>query len=49
MPPGIPVATLGIGNGRNAAYLAAQIIALSDRDVRAKLREYRKSLGDLEN
>jgi 5-(carboxyamino)imidazole ribonucleotide mutase len=49
MPPGIPVATVGIGNGRNAAYLAAHIIALSDPEVREKLREYRKSLGDVEN
>lgn len=48
MPPGIPVATVGIGNGKNAAYLAASIIALGDAEVRAKLQAYRKSLGDLE-
>ena len=30
MPSGIPVATVGIGNGANAALLAAQILALSD-------------------
>lgn len=48
MPPGIPVATVGIGNGKNAAYLAASIIALADANVKAKLQAYRKSLGDLD-
>jgi 5-(carboxyamino)imidazole ribonucleotide mutase len=46
MPPGIPVATVGIGNGKNAGYLAAQILALSNPDIRKKLEEYRSSLGD---
>lgn len=46
MPPGIPVATVGIGNGRNAGYLAAHILALVDDSVRAKLVAYRESLGD---
>jgi len=43
MPKGIPVATVAIGShgARNAAYLAAQIIALEDDDVAAKLRELR--------
>lgn len=48
MPPGIPVATVGIGNGKNAGYLAVHILALSDPDLREKLAAYRKSLGDLE-
>ncbi|CAN5543218.1 5-(carboxyamino)imidazole ribonucleotide mutase [soil metagenome] len=30
MPPGVPVATVGLGNARNAALLAAQILAISD-------------------
>ena len=47
MPGGIPVATVGIGNGKNAGYLAAHIIALSDPAVREKLVEYRKGLGDI--
>ena len=47
-PGGIPVATVGIGNGKNAGYLAAHIVALSDADVKAKLVEYRKGLGDIE-
>ena len=41
MPPGIPVATVGIDNSRNAAVLAAEIIALSDADVAAALKRYR--------
>lgn len=48
MPPGIPVATVGIGNGKNAGYLAVHILALSDSDLREKLAAYRKSLGDTE-
>jgi len=48
MPPGIPVATVGIGNGKNAGYLAVHILSLQDETIRAKLKAYRKSLGDLE-
>ncbi len=46
MPPGIPVGTLGVGKAgaRNAAILAARIVALSDKNVRAKLDEF-KSIG----
>jgi 5-(carboxyamino)imidazole ribonucleotide mutase len=49
MPPGIPVATVGIGNGKNAAYLAISILALGNASLKAKLKEYRKSLGDIES
>lgn len=48
MPPGIPVATVGIGNGKNAAYLAIHILALQDAGLRTKLKAYRQSLGDIE-
>lgn len=43
MPPGIPVATVAIGKAgaKNAAVLAAEIIALSDKDVKQKLLEFR--------
>jgi len=43
MPKGIPVATVAIGShgARNAAYLAAQIIALENPEVAARLRELR--------
>ena len=37
MPSGIPVATVAVGGGVNAALLAAQIIGVSDPDVAAKL------------
>lgn len=44
MPAGIPVATVAIGNAgaRNAAYLAAQIIALGDEKVALTYAEFRK-------
>ncbi len=47
MPPGMPVATVAIGSwgARNAATLAAEILALSHTDVRAAYDEYRASLG----
>ncbi len=42
MPPGIPVATVGIDNARNAAMLAAQILALTDTEVERAIRSYRE-------
>ena len=41
MPKGIPVATVAIDNAANAALLAAQIIAVSNSEVAAKLRAFR--------
>lgn len=41
MPPGIPVATVGIDNARNGAMLAAQILALSDAEVAQAIVKYR--------
>ncbi|MEO8207765.1 MAG: 5-(carboxyamino)imidazole ribonucleotide mutase [Chloroflexota bacterium] len=41
MPRGIPVATVAIGNAENAAVLAAQILALSDPELAARLATYR--------
>ncbi len=43
MPPGIPVATVAINGGANAALLAAQIIAVEDAELAKKLDEKRKS------
>ncbi|MCB9555177.1 MAG: 5-(carboxyamino)imidazole ribonucleotide mutase [Deltaproteobacteria bacterium] len=37
MPAGIPVATVAIDGAKNAAYLAAQILAVSDADIAARL------------
>ena len=41
MPPGVPVATVGIDSGRNAALLAAQILALSDPELAERLASFR--------
>ncbi len=45
MPAGIPVATLAIGSAgaKNAAVLAAEIIALNDSSLKAKLQAFRKN------
>lgn len=43
MPPGVPVATVGIDNAKNAAILAAQILALSDPDVASALAAFREA------
>ena len=43
MPTGIPVATVAMNGGANAALLAAQILAVSDGDLAAKLDEKRKN------
>jgi 5-(carboxyamino)imidazole ribonucleotide mutase len=44
MPPGIPVATVAINGAKNAAILAASIIALVNPDLQAKLVEYKKKM-----
>lgn len=43
MPPGVPVATVAVGKAgaKNAGYLAAQIIALSDESIAQKVVDYR--------
>ena len=48
MPPGIPVATVAIGSwgARNAAFLATQIIGLTDESARDAYDAYRKSLKE---
>ena len=48
MPPGVPVATVSIGKpgGTNAGVLAAQILALSDRELANRLAEYKKRLAE---
>ena len=46
MPPGVPVACVGIDNARNAAVLAAQIIAQTDAGVKEKLEAYKKALAE---
>jgi 5-(carboxyamino)imidazole ribonucleotide mutase len=46
MPPGIPVAGVGLDRGENAAILAAQILALKDPKVGKALSAYRQKLRD---
>ena len=48
MPPGVPVATVAVGKAgaTNAAVLAAQILAVGDPAVRARVDTYRQSLAD---
>ncbi len=45
MPPQIPVASVGIGNAKNAAYLAVEILAVKYPELKAKLIEFRKKLA----
>jgi phosphoribosylcarboxyaminoimidazole (NCAIR) mutase len=40
MPPGVPVASMGINGGRNAALFAARILALQDRDTATRLNAW---------
>ena len=44
MPPGVPVAGVGIGRGENAALLAARIIGTSNEKIATSLEDYRKEL-----
>ncbi|MDQ3940789.1 MAG: 5-(carboxyamino)imidazole ribonucleotide mutase [Actinomycetota bacterium] len=46
MPPGVPVATVAIGGSKNAAVLAAQIIASGDEALRGRLRDYKRELAE---
>lgn len=44
MPPGVPVATVSINGAKNAAILAAQIIALSNSEIDANLQEIKSAM-----
>ncbi len=44
MPPGIPVATVGINGALNAAILAVQIMATADKNLQQKLADYKENL-----
>ena len=48
MPPGVPVATVAVGKAGaiNAAVLAAQILAVGDREIGARLADYRRGLAE---
>jgi len=42
MPPGVPVATVGIDGAANAGYLAVEMLAIEDKELADKLSEFRK-------
>ncbi len=44
MPPGIPVATVGINGATNAALLAVEILAVADQELQARLIAYKTGL-----
>ena len=44
MPPGIPVATVGVNGGLNAAILATEMLALADTGIAQRLNDYKLSL-----
>lgn len=46
MPPGIPVATVGVNGALNAAILAAEMLALSDKELAEKLKAYKQGLKE---
>ena len=46
MPPGIPVATVGVNGALNAGILAAEMIALADDSLAQKLQVYKSGLKD---
>ncbi len=46
MPSGIPVATVAVDGAKNAAYLAAEILALGDEGLREKLARFRRDAAE---
>ena len=46
MPSGVPVATVAIGGGANAGFLAAKILATSDAALLARLKEYGRRMKE---
>ena len=46
MPPGIPVGAVGLDRGENAALLAIEILAISDKKLTKKLENYRKKMQE---
>lgn len=45
MPPGVPVATVAIGAGKNAGILAAEILGIANPDISNKLIEYKDKIA----
>lgn len=49
MPPGIPVATVGIDSGKNAGLLAVQILSVADEKLSQKIVDYKKNMASQVN
>lgn len=45
MPSGVPVATVAIGNGKNAGLLAMEILASADVEIREKMLKYKENMA----
>ena len=45
MPPGIPVATVGVNGAQNAAVLACEMLALTDDALASRMRDYKEGLA----
>jgi 5-(carboxyamino)imidazole ribonucleotide mutase len=46
MPPGVPVAAVGLDRGENAALLAVQILSISDKTLAKDLKKHRRKLQE---
>lgn len=46
MPPGVPVATVGINGAKNAAVLAVQMLAIADEELAQKLADEKQKMAD---
>ncbi|TFH52545.1 MAG: AIR carboxylase family protein, partial [Candidatus Zixiibacteriota bacterium] len=46
MPPGVPVATVGVDASRNAGILAVQILAVADASLKERLVEFKMKMAD---
>jgi 5-(carboxyamino)imidazole ribonucleotide mutase len=46
MPPGVPVATVAIGAGKNAGLLAVQILAISNSELSTKIEKYKLDIAE---
>jgi len=46
MPPGVPVATVGVGAAKNAGLLAVQILATADMALQRKLEQFKQKLAE---
>ena len=46
MPPGIPVAAVGLDRGDNAAILAIEMLSINDQKLSAKMKDYRKEMAE---